>query len=85
MARKKRGDMFGIIKSRLTREVIILTAFTEIVWIVFWAPLGMLMKLSLSQWLAWVGYGIPYDFVFAYITSKIIIKFDQTAKNRGWY
>jgi hypothetical protein len=69
----------------LTREIIILTIFTEFIWLVLWTPFNFFLDLNFEQWLKYFIYSVPYDLLLAYISSKIIIKFNEIAKNRKWY
>lgn len=70
---------------RLSREIIILTLFTEFVWMVFWSPFGILLNYDFTQWIKYFIFSIPYDLAFAYITSKVIILFDQWARKHKLY
>ena len=70
---------------RFTKEVVILTIFTELVWITLWSPFGILLSYSAQQWIRYFIFSLPYDFALAYASSKIIIMFDEIAKRRHWY
>ncbi|TAL46871.1 hypothetical protein EPN87_04165 [archaeon] len=67
------------------KEFIILTLFTIFVWDVLWMPFGVILNFNFEQWVIWVTASIPYDFALGYVSSKIIIKFDETAKKSKWY
>ncbi|MDE1855396.1 MAG: hypothetical protein KGH57_03725 [Candidatus Micrarchaeota archaeon] len=70
---------------RFSREVIILTLFTEVVWMVFWSPFGLILSYNLTQWEEYFIFSIPYDLALAYVTSKVIILFDRWARKRRIY
>jgi len=71
--------------ARRVKEFLVLTAFSEVVWTMLWTPFGILLNFDFLQWVKWIALGIPYDLVFAYLSSKIIVEFDRTAKKKGWY
>ena len=69
----------------LGREAAILTTFSIFMWGILYLPLGFIEGFDYRQWLIWFGITTWYDLPMEYIGAKILIKFNDTARARGWY
>lgn len=70
---------------RLGKEFVILTAFSVFMWGVLYLPIGFMEGFDVRQWFVWFGITTWYDLPAEYVGAKILIRFNDMARLRGWY
>ncbi len=69
----------------LGREALLLTTFSILMWGLLYLPIGFIEGFNLHQWFVWFGITTWYDIPAEYIGAKILIRFNDVARARGWY
>jgi hypothetical protein len=70
---------------RFGKEFLILTTFSVLMWGLLYLPIGFMEGFNVRQWLVWFGITTWYDLPAEYLGAKILIRFNDTARLRGWY